>query len=45
MDYDPKCGIIASMLEALVFLALVFTLVSVLSNGVDWVVPPCEHTM
>jgi hypothetical protein len=26
MDYDPKCGIIASMLEALVFLALVFTL-------------------
>lgn len=26
MDYDPKCGIIASMLEAFVFLALVFTL-------------------
>jgi hypothetical protein len=26
MDYDPKCGIIASTLEALVFLALVFTL-------------------
>jgi len=26
MDYDPKCGIIAGMLEALVFLALVFTL-------------------